>query len=213
MSETIAAMTMVHLLCSMRSQDVVNLRVCDIEMNDPDYLGIWFYEPHTHKTKKRGKRLLKVIPPEAQEILKPFIEAKRDHSNAYVFSPRDVVKKHREGLRENRKTPLQPSHMARAKRAKKRRPRRAPGDQYTASSYRVAVQRSQERARKAGVDIPHWFPHQLRHRSATETSDQFGIEAARDMAGHTDSKITKRYAKQKIERMVKVAREQSRIFS
>ena len=78
---------------------------------------------------------------------------------------------------------------------------------------RTAVQRSQERARKAGVEIPHWFPHQLRHRSATETRDQFGMEAARDMAGHSDSKITKRYAKQKIERMVKVAREQERVFS
>ena len=213
MSETVAAMTMVHLLCSMRSQDVINLRVCDIEMNDPKYPGVWFYEPHTHKTKKLGKRLLKVIPPEAQEILRSFVEAKRDQPTAYVFSPRDVLKKHRDGLRENRKTPLQPSQIARAKRAKKRRPKRVPGEKYRVDSYRTAVQRSQERARKAGVDIPHWFPHQLRHRSATETRDRFGMKAARDMAGHSNSKITERYAKQKIERMVKVAREQERIFS
>jgi len=37
MSETIQAMTMVHRVSDMRSQDVCNLRICDIEMHDPDY--------------------------------------------------------------------------------------------------------------------------------------------------------------------------------
>jgi hypothetical protein len=45
MSETIRAMVQVHLLCTMRSQDVINLRSCDIEMNDPKYPGVWWYLP------------------------------------------------------------------------------------------------------------------------------------------------------------------------
>ena len=213
MSDTIRAMVMTQLLCTMRSQDIVNLRVCDVQMNHPKYPGVWFYEPHTHKTKKRGKRLLKVIPPEAQEILAPFIRAKMDTPTAFVFSPRDVTKKHREQLREYRKSKPTPSQIERAKRAKKRKPKCAPGEKYRVDSYRTAVQRAQGRARKAGVDVEHWFPHQLRHRSVTETRAKFGLKAARDMAGHSNSKVTKGYAKQKIERMVKVARKQSRIFS
>jgi len=55
MSEIIRAMVMIHLLCSMRSQDVINLRICDIEMNDPKYPGVWWYAPHDHKTKKQGR--------------------------------------------------------------------------------------------------------------------------------------------------------------
>ena len=144
---------MIHRVSDMRSQDVCNLRICDIEMNDPDYLDVWFYAPHTHKTKKQGKKLLKAIPPEAQEILKPFIEAKKNAPTAYIFSPSDAMKKHRQKLRENRKTPVQPSQIERTKRAKKRKPKKEPGEKYLASSYRTAVQRAQKQARKAGIDI------------------------------------------------------------
>jgi len=215
MSETVQAMTMVHRVSDMRSQDVCNLRICDIEMNDPDYPDVWFYAPHTHKTQKKGKKLLKAIPPEAQEILAPFIEAKKNDPTAYIFSPRDVLKKHRQKLRESRKTPVQPSQVERAKRAKKRKPKNAPGEKYQVSSYRTAVQRAQERARAAGVDIPekNWFPHQLRHTSTTEIKDRFGMKAARDMAGHSNSKVTKGYTKTKKERIAKVARKQRRVFS
>lgn len=215
MSQTIRAMVMVHRVSDMRSQDVCNLRICDIEMNDPDFPDIWFYAPHTHKTKKQGKKLLKAIPPEAQKILQPFIEAKKDSPEAFLFCPKDVVKSYRENRRAERKTSVQPSQVERSRRAKKRKPKRAAGDKYTAASYRVAVQRAQERARAAGVDIPekNWFPHQLRHTSTTEIKDRFGMKAARDMAGHSNSKVTKGYAKTKKERIAKVARKQKRVFS
>jgi hypothetical protein len=66
LSEVIRAMVQVHLICSMRSQDVVNLRICDIVTNHPKFPGDWLYVPHEHKTKKQGKKLLKAIPPERQ---------------------------------------------------------------------------------------------------------------------------------------------------
>jgi hypothetical protein len=189
--EPVGAMVMVHLLCCMRSQDVINLRSCDIETNDPKYPGVWWYAPYDHKTKKQGKKLVKVIPPEAQEILRPFLDAKKGNPTAFIFSPRDTVKKHREKLRENRMSKPTPSQIERAQRAKKRKPKHPLGERYTTGSYRTAVQRAQERARKAGVDIPHWFPHQIRHESVSEIKAQFGMKAARDMAGHSNSKVTK----------------------
>jgi integrase len=213
MSEIIRAMVMIHLLCSMRSQDVINLRICDIEMNDPKYPGVWWYAPHDHKTKKQGKKLVKVIPPEAQEILRPFIEAKKDTPEAFLFSPKDAIKKHRKELRENRQSKPTPSQIERAKRAQKRKPKHPLGERYTAGSYRTAVQRAQERAKKAGIDIPHWFPHQIRHESVSEIKARFGMKAARDMAGHSSSKVTKGYTHEKLDRMAMVARKQSRIFS
>ena len=213
MSETIRAMVQVHLLCTMRSQDVCNLRICDIEMNDPKHPGVWWYAPHDHKTKSRGKKLVKVIPAEAQEILRPFLDAKKDNPQAFLFCPKDVIKKYREKLRDNRKSKPTPSQIERAKDAKKRKPKHPLGERYTTGSYRTAVQRAQDRARKAGVDIPHWFPHQIRHESVSEIRAEFGMKAARDMAGHTSSKVTKGYSHEKLERMAKVARKKKRIFS
>ena len=213
MSETIRAMVQVHLLCTMRSQDVINLRTCDIEMNDPKYPDVWWYAPHDHKTKGRGKKLVKVIPPEAQEILRPFLDAKKGNPTAFIFSPHDVMKKYRENLRENRKSKPTPSQIERGKSAKKRKPKHPLGEQYTTGSYRTAVQRAQDRARKAGIDIPHWFPHQIRHESVSEINAQFGLEVARDAAGHAHSKVTKGYAHKKLDNMAKVALERKRIFS
>ena len=168
MSSTIRTMVQIHRICDMRSQDVCNLRLCDIEMNDPDAPDIWFYAPHAHKTQKQGKKLIKAIPPEAQEILQSFIDAKRGTPEAFLFSPKDAMKKHCENRRANRKNPVQPSQVERSKQ-KKNRPKRSPGDRYTSASYRVAVQRAQERAREAGIDIPvkNWYPHQMRHTSMT----------------------------------------------
>jgi hypothetical protein len=213
MSDIIRAMVQVHLLCTMRSQDVINLRTCDIEMNDPKYPGVWWYAPNDHKTKKQGKKLVKVIPPEAQDILRPFLDAKKGNPQAFLFSPKDAVKKHRETLRENRKSKPTPSQIERAHRAKKRKQKYPLGEQYTTGSYRIAVQRAQDRARNAGVDIPHWFPHQIRHESVSEIKARFGMKAARDMAGHSNSKVTKGYAHEKLERMAKVALKRKRIFS
>jgi len=182
-------------------------------MNDPKHPGVWWYAPCDHKTKKQGKKLVKVIPLEAQEILRPFLDAKRDSPKAFMFSPRDVIKMHREKLRDNRQSKPTPSQIKRAKDAKKRKPKHPFGERYTTGSYRTAVQRAQARARKAGVDIPHWFPHQIRHESVSEIKAKFGMEAARDMAGHSNSKITKGYAHEKLERMAEVAKQQPRIFS
>jgi hypothetical protein len=207
MRPMIRAMVIIHFRSHMRSQDVCRLRLSDIEMNDPDYPDLWFYAPYEHKTKVRGKDLMKALPPEAQAALKPYAEARKDQPDAFIFSPKDNVKEHRETLRNNRKTSVQPSQKARTQQAKKRKPKFPPKEQYTERSYRQAVKRAIERANKAGekemgkawVTIPDWTPHQLRHRSIAKTRAKFGLKASRDSAGHDDIRTTKGYAKKVIE--------------
>jgi integrase len=131
MRPMIRAMVIIHFRSHMRSQDVCRLRLSDIEMNDPDYPDLWFYAPYEHKTKGRGKDLMKALPPEAQAALKPYAEARKDQPDAFIFSPKDNVKEHRETLRKNRKTSVQPSQRTRAQQAKKRKQKFPPKEQYT----------------------------------------------------------------------------------
>ncbi len=58
---------------------------------------------------------------------------------------------------------------------------RVPGQRYTRHNYRVAIQRA---------GIPAWSPRQLRHTRATMIRQAYGLEAAKAVLGHTDTKIT-----------------------
>jgi integrase len=66
----------------------------------------------------------------------------------------------------------------------------------------VAVQRA---CKKAG--IPPWSPRQLRHTRATVIRQAFGLEAARTVPGHTDTKVTEIDAERDLELARKVMRE------
>ena len=44
--------------------------------------------------------------------------------------------------------------------------------------------------------IPHWHPYQLRHARATEVREQFGVEVAQSILGHSRVDTTEIYAKQ-----------------
>ena len=60
---------------------------------------------------------------------------------------------------------------------------------YTTVSYRRAVSRACKRA-----GVTHWTPNQLRHSTATRIRKDFGLDAARALLGHTNSKVTETYA-------------------
>ena len=79
--------------------------------------------------------------------------------------------------------------------------RRGPGPKYTRHSYRVAIQRA---CRRAG--IPPWSPHQLRHTRATMIRRDFGLEAAKAVLGHADTKVTEIYAERDLDRATEVMR-------
>lgn len=52
-----------------------------------------------------------------------------------------------------------------------------------------------------------WSPNQLRHTRATELREQFGIEAAQVVLGHSDPKTTLVYAEAQFSKAAAIARE------
>ncbi len=60
---------------------------------------------------------------------------------------------------------------------------------FRSDSYRHAISRACEQ-----LELPHWTPHWLRHNVATLVRDEFGIEAAQAMAGHSSPLMTAHYA-------------------
>ena len=168
-SPQVAAMIRVQRLTGMRPCEVVIMRQCDIDMKD----DIWVYEPYDHKNKWRGQKRRIPLGPRTQEILKPFLQREE---GSYLFSPREADEWHKEHRpvhgKANRKTRLYPSELRARQRAKlarrRQKPKRPRGERYSTDSYRRAIDYGFKRAEKAGVQIPHWFPLQLRHSRATE---------------------------------------------
>jgi integrase len=92
--------------------------------------------------------------------------------DAYLFNPAQNVAVSNDKRREDRKTPLYPSHVARYERQKKSRGRRSDSGLYSVTSYRKAI----ERACKIS-QVPTFKPNQLRHSLATRLRREFGLEA------------------------------------
>jgi integrase len=73
---------------------------------------------------------------------------------------------------------------------------------YTSDSYRRAIQRVCERR---GIDS--WSPNQLRKRAATAIREEFDVEHAASVLGHSSSVVTaQHYAEACRERAMKAAR-------
>ena len=194
-SRQIAAMIELQRLTGMRPNEVTAMRLCDIDRSKPT----WLFTPPTHKTEHHGRSRLIYLGPRAQEVLRPFLDAKND---AYLFSPSEAVEEHRASMRANRKTPMTPSQAARTRKAE---PDRAPGDKYDRRSYAYAISRGCDRAfpppktlnakaKRQWRREHRWSPNRLRHSAATALRRQFGIEATRVVLGHSDAVTTLIYA-------------------
>jgi integrase len=179
LTSAVRAMVRVQQLAGMRPCEVVMMRPCDI---DRDNGKTWVYRPGTHKTEHHGIARVIFLGPQAQEVLKPFLD--RD-PGAYLFSPREMMQEFRAAQRAARKTKVQPSQFDRKKSKKKKQP----GLRYSVDSYRRAID-----AACAKKGIPHWHPNQLRHTKATEIRREAGIDAARAVLGHRSPAITEVYA-------------------
>ncbi len=207
-SPQVAAMIRVQRLTGMRPCEVVIMRQCDIDATN----DIWVYAPHHHKNKWRGQKRRIPLGPRVQKILKPFLQREKD---SYLFSPREAVEWHKEHRpvhgKANRKTPIYPSELRARRKAKlarrRRKSKRPKGNRYTTDSYRRAIEYGFKRAEKAGVQIPHWFPLQLRHSRATEVRRDYGLDAAQVSLGHARADVTEIYAEKNLEMAVRIARE------
>ena len=183
------------------------MRPCDLDRSD----DVWVYTPESHKTEHHDIELKILVGPQAQEVLKPNMTSRSPH--AFIFSPAESAAWHREqraAKPSTRKTKIYPSERKRVERdkreRKRRKPKQQPGDRYTEPSYYRAIVYALERAKKAGVKIPHWFPNQLRHTHGTAVRKQFGIEEASILLGHRNIRTTEIYAERDLSLGKKVAR-------
>ncbi len=77
-----------------------------------------------------------------------------------------------------------------------------PGPKYTPQSYRTAVDQACQRA-----GFPVWSPRHLRHTRATLIRQAYGLEAAKAVLSHADTKITEIYAERDIGLAMRIMRE------
>jgi integrase len=168
-SPVVAAMIELQLITGMRSGELCIMRPCDIDTSGK----IWYYTPSKHKTQHHGHKRIIALGPKAQQLLKPYLKRKID---SYCFSPAEALHLHKSY------TPCRSD------------PKFIPGDRYDHSSYRRAIDYAIEAARKVGVKVPNWTPHQLRHTAATRIRKEMGLDAARAVLGHRHLAITDDYA-------------------
>ena len=204
----VTAMIQVQWLTGMRACELVIMRPCDIDMSS----DVWIYEAYDHKNRWRGHRKLVALGPKAQAIIKPFLDRDRE---AFLFSPREAaawrLSRRPVHYKPVRKTPIYPSELRAREKAKqarrKRKPKRPKRDHYDTASYRRAIVYGLNKARKGGVEISHWHPHQLRHSCGTETRKRYGVEGAQIALGHARADVTQVYAEKNLELAKRIARE------
>jgi len=134
---------------------------------------------------------------------------------AYLFSPKEAEvwrKKHCPPYHgQERKTKVYLCEIKRQEKIKKarrgRQSKRPAGDRYDTASYRRGIEYGMRKARKAGYNVPHWHPHQLRHSRATELRKLHGVEAAQVTLGHTRADVTQIYAERDQELAERIARQ------
>lgn len=169
--------------------------VCGLTMGELDRSGdVWKYRPANHKTAWRDSIREIDIGPKAQAILEKYFRA----DGLPLFSPQDAMAERRETRRRLRQSKVQPSQLDR----RKDNPEIRPGHQYTRLAYTRAIARGAERA-----GVPRWSPNQLRKAKAVEILENFSMEHAQAVLGHSNKETTARfYAKQDRARSMEVAR-------
>jgi integrase len=161
LSPVVQAMIRLQLLTGMRPGEVCLLRPCDITMQMD---RVWVYRPSSHKTEHHDRERRIYIGPEGQEVVRPYID--RD-PEAFCFSPREAVAWRRAKLRMSRKSKPTPSQLT---RQGKLNARRKPGERFTVSSYRRAI----ERACEIAFEMPESLrkPARFHDRDPKETKDE-----------------------------------------
>ena len=191
----VASMIITQRLTGMRPGEVVIMRGCDINMVGE----IWEYRPKRHKNQWRGHDRIIPLGPFAQQVLKPFLTRP---SNSYLFSPIEAEEERNIERRRRRRTPLPKGRPPKKRKAATQRAKR---DYYDRDSYRRAIEYGMKKAKREGIHIPHWHPHQLRHNHGTGVREVFGIEEAFTSLG-TGTDVVEIYAERNRELAVRVAR-------
>jgi integrase len=208
LSGPVRAMLLLQRSSGARPGELCAMRPCDVHrsgkvrlpwtgaMFDCDAEKVWLYIPSKHKGTSRRKLRAIYFARQAQEILRPFLD--RD-PETLCFSPREAVQEQRAAQRAARIAAGGGSGGNRKKPAAA--PGRPPSNEYSPRSYYIAIQRA---CQAAGVEP--FTPYSVRHLVGQEVDHDFGLDAARDVLGHSDPRTTTRYAKANSKRAAEVAR-------
>lgn len=207
LSPVVADMVRFQRATGARPAEVCILRPCDVDRSGE----VWSFVPSHHKTQHHGRKRVVFIGPKGQAILLSYLLR---HAESYCFVPAESEALRKADLRLARMTKVQPSQRDRGKRDHKR----APGNRYYTASYRRAIHRACDTAdRKAHkVDtsiptdtriVPRWAPNRLRHSTATEIRQLFGLEAAATVLGHARADVTQLYAERDMQKAASVMRQ------
>ncbi len=213
LSRPVRAVVELQLLTGARAGELLELRPCDIQMDDA---GVWVYQPLNHKNAHREQPRTIYFGPRAQEILRTLLADRP--TTAFVFSPAEAEAERRAAVQATRKTPSSCGNRPGTNR--RARPRKQPGPRYTTPSYYRAIQFAAAKAfpppaplrRREGETVPEWRrrlkagnlladlnawrrahcfrPHELRHNAATTLRREYGLEAAQLTLGHASAHVT-----------------------
>lgn len=193
-------MAKVQYFCGMRPGEVCIMRGVDIDRAGQ----VWWYSPISHKSRWRGKQLIKPIPRIAQEILLNYL---KQPDKEYLFDP-SLASDWANENRPKRKTKIYPCEIRRVNRKKRlstrRKGKRRPGKHYTTNSYRRAVSKGFDRAEAAGETIKRFSPNQLRHAISTFVSQEVSAQAAQRWAGHENLETTSIYIEKQKSELVQI---------
>ena len=182
LTPTVRDMVIIQRQNALRPNEVCGLRVGDIDRSGE----VW----SVRKITKTCVPMIIVFCESDREIIARHIAGKSDDD--YLFTPAESMQERWQERAAQRKSKVTPSQLVRAETAAENK-LGAFRQCYTVDAYRNAIYYAIRRANADGVTIPKWTPYQLRHTAVTETSYQYGIDAARAMAGHTTINMTAHY--------------------
>lgn len=183
---TIADMVRIQRGASMRPCEVCSLKVGDLQ---PDG-DLFCVGTKKHKTASAGVKRFFAFNHAETEILRRRCAGKSPDD--HVFSPREAMQERWDAAGKSRKTPVQPSQRLRAESRETSRLLRY-GTFYTADAYGQAIKYAVIAANRAGTEVEHWTPYQLRHAAVTDNSLRYGREEAGLIAGHKSISTTQIY--------------------
>ncbi len=112
---------------------------CAVTAEDIDRSGrVWVYRPKHHKTQRFGKRRSIPIAKTLQAMLAPVLL--RRPGGVPLFAPADSIAEQKRVAAAQRRSEVQPSQRARARR-RARHPKRALREAYCVNAYRRAIER------------------------------------------------------------------------
>ena len=185
---TVADFARVLWGCGARPVELCRLKVKDISIVD----GLAVCSPEKHKTARKGKKRFIAFGAAETKIILARMEGKGKED--FIFSPKDLAAETFDRKSQERKTKVQPVQLA---RKEQRAPSRLDkfNNGFATPEIGKALKNAILRHNRENPDdtIPLWTLYQLRHSAYTHNSEQFGIELASKIAGHSSPEMARVY--------------------